>query len=361
MKKILASLLGAVMVLGGTQVAVQPAQAATHKVFVGVTMNDDSLAANEDAKFADNAITRLFPGSQGTLPPTTDPVIQYAIADGHTRIAVSTKCQKKYVDGGVGSWSACMTNTKNRLIEYAAIFNTVYYTEHHEPEGDMSASAYKTLYTKSGGVFDTINSLTPADRAKVKVGHALTRQYTDNTAGGDWKPYDTGLGDFFAGDMYNNSWGSPGSTVATSYQTPTTIVSSFGGYRYDGLSAALTTDHRDRMFFELGAVGLPFDTTGSARNTWIQGIHQQVNTWDTASKGWNFIGWIWWGIEGTGGSALTGSPGIGTKRWFQLDVRHTGGDLIPGGTNDKNAFQTFAPGTGSAIDRWNQIATYNNN
>ncbi len=345
----------ALMATVGTLVVATPAQAASHKVFVGVTLNSAAIAANEDAKFTDNAITRVFPDGDGTIPPVTDVVTQYALSQGMTKIALSTKCQDKFVAQG-GTWSACMTDTKTRLQQYVdAGFATVYYTEHHEPEGNMTASTYKTLYTKSGGVFATVNSLSSTYRPHVKVGHALTRQYTDNSAGGNWKPYDTGQGDFFAGDMYMNSWGSPTSTVATSYQAATSFLASFGNYRYDGLSAAATTDHRDRIFFELGAIGLPADTTGSGRNAWLQAVHQEVKYWDTLSKGWNFIGWIWWGVDGTGGAALNGSPGIGTKRYFQLDRRHTGT-----GT-DKNGYQVFPTGAGSALDRWNQLSVYNNN
>ena len=354
MKSKTLAVLATLGLVAGTLVSPQPAQAAAHKIFVGITLNDAALTAGEDSKLTDNAITRVFPDGDGTIPPVSDPVTQYALAEGMTRIALSTKIQAKFVDDGHGTWNQGMADTKTRLQEYVtAGFTEVYYTEHHEPEADLSSSTYKTNYTKAGGVFPTVNSLSGTYRPFVKVGHALTRQWVDNTAGRTWKTYDTGLGDFFAGDMYMNSWYG-GANVATSYEAASTFLASFGAYRFDGLSAALTTDNRDRMFFELGSIGLPADTNGNGRNLWLQSVHQAVNQWDLASKGWNFIGWIWWGVDGTPGTALAGSPGIGTKRFFQLDVRHTGG--IP----SSNGFQTFAAGTGSAIDRFNQISAYNN-
>lgn len=332
----------------------------THKVMVGCTINDAGIAY-WSPKLTDNACTRVFPDGDGTIPPVTDPMVVYALAVGMTRIALSTKIQDKWVADGHGTWAQGMTDTKTRLQEYVdAGFETVYYTEHHEPEADLTSSVYKTNYTKVGGVFATVNSLSGTYRPHVKVGHVLTSQWVDNTAGRTWKTYDTGQGDFFAGDMYMNSWApGGGSNVATVYKTPSTFLSSFGGYTYDGLGAATTTDHRDRMFFEIGAIGLPADTDGSGRDAWIQGFHQIVNTWDTALKGWNFIGWMWWGVDGTPGAALPGSPGIGTERYFELDRRHDGTDLIPGGTNDHNGFVILNPP--KPLNRWVQLSTYNNN
>lgn len=346
----------------------------THKILVGATIKDADVAHWTSANMIDNGCGRMFPGSTGLIQAVTTTIPQYYLTSGTgitgagalKSIAVSTRIRRKYVNPGVGTWAAGMTDTVAKLKSYIdAGFDMVYYTEDHEPcETSTGLSVnppatYKDDYTKAAGIFNTINGITGNStrtgqpyRSHIKVGHCQSRQWVDGAVGRSWSDYDTGLGDFLAADMYGASYeGSPAMT-RNDYEPAATVVSSFSGYKY------VPADARDRMFFELGAIGLPYDTTGIDRDAWIQAVHQIVNTWDAASKGWTFIGWMWWNAQGADGNALAANPGppasaaIGTERFFALDVRHTGG----GATHD--AIVTLSPP--KPLQRWQQIATFNN-
>lgn len=351
----------------------------THKLMIGCTLGNADISHFQPL-LADNECSRVFPdGTTGLLQSVaTNPVHQYLLAVGAKHVAVSTRLLRKYLPSG-GGWTTGMNDTITKMKAMIdAGFDTVYYTEDHEPcetapgMPASTAAAYKASYTNTiatggpwDGVWARINAIGGNStrtglpyRSHIKAGHCQARQWIDINNSGNWATYDTGLGDFFSCDMYGNPW-APGGVqppeVAISFPTPATTVATFGAYKFN------VSDTRDRMFFELGIVALPFDTDGSARDAWMQGIHQIVNTWDPASKGWNFTGWIWWGTEGAQGDALAANPGppaevgIGTKRYFQLDGRHTGG--APSG----NGYQTLTAGNRDTLDRWNQLATYNNN
>lgn len=346
---------------------------STHKLIVGATVAAAETGYWTPPKMIDNACSRMFPGSNGLIQAVTNAVPQHFLTSGIApageikQIAVSTRIRRKYVlNGGGGTWAAGMADTVAKLKSYIdAGFDRVFYVEDHEPceqPGGIAVNppaTYKTDHTMAGGVFATINGMTSicartgqTYRSHIKVGHCQARQWVDGLAGRTWKDYDTGLGDFIAADMYGNSYEGSPSMTRNDYEPPATMMASFAGYKYSA------TDARDRMFFELGGIGLPFDTTGSARDAWIQLIHQTVNTWDPASKGWNFLGWIWWNTEGVSGNALAANPGppasaaIGTKRYFQLDRRQDGS----GGTKD--GYVILNPPL--PLNRWQQIATFNN-
>ncbi len=343
LRKVLAATLG-ITLIGGFA---EPAQAESHKLLVGATIVKETIGYWEP-KLVDNSIIRVFPNSDGTIPDVSDDRFDYARRIGMRQIFVSTKIRTKFVGGGHGSWSAGMTDTKNRIKDLidTGDFDVVWYTEHHEPEQGSDArtsTSYKTDYTMSGGVFATINGIGSAYRPKVKVGHVLTRQWTENTAGRTYATFDTGLGDYFGVDMYANSWGSNG-CVATSYPDPVTFVAKFKAYKKS------STDTRDRIWPELGAIGIPSDPTGTARELWLQNVHKQANQMDPTTTGWNMVGWIWWNAEGKGGNTLCS---VGNERYFELDRYMDGSGS---GDNGTALYSTPHP-----LNRFNQISAYNNN
>lgn len=247
-----------------------------------------------------NQWIRIFPQSDGTLPAWDDFRFAYCQRVGAIPF-VSTK-----IDGDATKLAAL----RQRLIDMPSWITVLYITDRHEPEGDLPVDSYRTNFSLFA---DMIESLPAATRAKVRYGPILTRQWTENTAGRTYAMHDTGRGDYFGVDMYTNAYG-PDGKAATSYPDPATFLSRVKAYRYD------SADIRPRVFPEWGAVGLPFDTTGSARAAWMQGVCDQLDAWSQAAQGWRFDGLIWWNMDWTG----TSIPGLGTLRCFQLDHRHSG-------------------------------------
>lgn len=247
-----------------------------------------------------NQWLRIFPNSDGTLPSWDDFRFAYCQRKGAIPFC-STK-----IDGDATKLSAL----RQRLINMPAWITVLYITDRHEPEGDLSVSAYRANFNAFANM---VEGLPAATRARVRYGHVLTRQWAENTAGRTYATHDTGRGDFFGIDMYANAYGSNGQ-VATSYPDPATFLSRVKTYRYS------STDTRPRVFPEMGAVGLPSDTTGAGRAAWLQGVADQLDTWSAAAQGWRFDGFIWWNMDWTGAPV----PGIGTLRAFQLDHRHGG-------------------------------------
>ncbi|MCY1007728.1 hypothetical protein OV079_19660 [Nannocystis pusilla] len=261
---------------------------------IGATIVKDEIGYWKP-KLAKNEWMRIFPNSDGMLPAWDDPRFKYMQDVGGQPFA-STK-----LDGDTNKIKALRT----RLLDLPGWISTLWLTDRHEPEGDFTASQYKAHFKL---YFDMIKGL-PADiRARIKCGPVLTRQATENSGGlGTYATYDPGVGDFFGVDMYGNSWGS-GGKAATSYVDPKTFLAKVKTYDSKG---------RQKLFPEIGYVGLPFDSDGSKRAQWIEGITQELKTWS------NFVGYIWWNANGKEGSSISG---LGTKRYFQLDRRHTGTD-----------------------------------
>lgn len=275
-----------------------------------------------------NQWIRIFPQSDGTLPPWDDFRFAYCQRAGAIPF-LSTK-----IDGDATKLAAL----RQRLIDMPAWITVVYITDRHEPEGDLSADAYKANFNAFGNM---IEGLPAATRTKVRYGHILTRQWTENTAGRTYTTHDTGRGDWFGIDMYANAYGSNGA-AATSYPDPATFLSRVKAYRYD------SNDTRPRVFPELGAVGLPYDTDGYARAAWLQGVADQLDTWSAAAQGWRFDGFIWWNMDWSGASI----PGMGTLRAYQLDHR-TGGS---GTTADPYKYVTIPGNPPPPLATFNAVA-----
>lgn len=262
---------------------------------IGATIVKEDIAYWEP-KLQKNEWMRIFPNSDGMLPDWSDARFKYMERVGGDPFA-STK-----IDGDPDKIAAL----RKRLLTLPAWVKTLYLTDRHEPEGDLSAKSYRAHFK---AYYDMIKGLPSAIRSRVKAGPVLTRQATENSGGlGTYATYDPGVGDFFGVDMYGNSWGSPATQAATSYTDPKAFLAKVK--LYDAGS-------RPKLFPEIGYIGLPFDKDGSKRAAWIAGITEELKTWS------NFTGYIWWNAIGKSGSSLSG---VGTKRYFQLNRRHTGSD-----------------------------------
>ena len=275
---------------------------------VGATMQKADLAKYEPM-LARNGMMRIFPNSDGLPPAWSDPRFAYCQRNGTIPFVSSN------IDGDSSKFAAM----KQWIIDMPSWVTQLYLTDRHEPENNYPnlPDTYKSNWTAWWNA--CIVALPATTRAKVKAGHVLTRQWIEGgaTKGNDnYAQYDTGLGDFYGVDFYMDSWKPGGGTnstlVADAYKDPVAFLAKFKAYRFN------TSDTRDRIFPEMGAIGIPADTDGSLRAAWIRGICTELDSWTVAAQGWRFIGWIWWNNVGTGGSSLT--P-IGTTRYFYLDQR----------------------------------------
>lgn len=276
----------------------------------GATMKKDELEYWRP-KLAGLDWMRVFPDSDGLPPDWSDPRIQFC-RDFNAEPFLSSK-----IDGVVADLTTLSTYLEampDWILKHPDPGFRLWITDRHEPEGDVTAAAYKT---NSGKFFDMIEDLPGNILARIEYGHVLTRQWTENASGRTYATHDTGRGTYFGVDMYANSWGSPASAVATSFPNAVTFLSRFKSYQFNG------GDHRKRVMPELGGVGVPNDTTGTVRAQWITDLLAEMRTWTYAAQGWDFAGACWWNAEGKSGTSLTGA---GTKRWFQFDRRHTGTD-----------------------------------
>jgi hypothetical protein len=291
-------------------------------VFIGATWKDSEIAYWK-SRVPVNMMFRIFPNSDGMPPDWDDVRFAYCIENGVVPF-ISTK-----IDGDAAKLAAL----KTRLQAMPATIPLLYLTDRHEPEGDIAAANYIANFKAQLAM---VNSLAPALRARIRCGPVLTRQATDNKpvapatvhtgsnpTGGTYKTYDPGVGDFLGNDFYHNSWGSPSTVPVSEPIAPATILAKFKAYKYS------PTDTRPRIFPELGLIGFPTDTDGSKRAAWYQGMYDELRKWNTATVGWEFLGFVLWNTEGKSGNSI---PGLGKKRWFQFDRRHNGGPYPATGT-----------------------------
>ncbi len=191
-----------------------------------------------------------------------------------------------------------VTAVRSWLLAMPADIPRVFLTQHHEPEGEMSASAFRAEQVAVWN--NAIQTLPAAIRSKVFYGAVLTNQWTLNTPGRSFATYDPGIGDFLGNDMYNNSWGAD-------YQDPYTFVQKWRDYNTGG---------RMKFVPELGAISMHNDPSDTGRAAWIN----NVMYWLEATPGLRVV--LWWDDLGT-----TGAPVgcTGSVRQFRLDKRHCNG------------------------------------
>jgi len=289
-------------------------------MLLGASIGAEDIAFYEPL-FPLNDIMRIFPvpatiggTAMKVLPSWTDARLAY--------------CQRKkvipFMSTKVDGAQAGLAYVKNQLLQLPGwILNdaamSVYLTDRHEPEGDSAggASTYKTNFA---AYLAMLNTLPGNIRAKIKFGPVLTRTWTESSGSGkgnfDYSTYDPGTGDFFAVDMYVPTGTS--STVVS----PSTLPTAAAFTQYVKAYKFSNGDTRPRLFPELGVIGMPADTDGSARAAWLQSVYDEVKTWKTGQPGWtqpwSFAGLLWWNQEGkaTGNVAV-----VGQRRDFPLDER----------------------------------------
>jgi hypothetical protein len=140
-------------------------------------------------RIPNNAWMRVFPGEKGLLPGKDDPRYRYlddVQPHGKKVVFVSTKIQQKYVGNRNGSFAEGLELTRKSLIDLVRELQfEVFYVEHHEPEQERDADDYRKKFAKVYAMKDDL----PADvRSKVHIGHALTRQWTENNRRGQPPP-----------------------------------------------------------------------------------------------------------------------------------------------------------------------------
>lgn len=229
----------------------------------------------------------------GLPPPWSDPRYAYCARMGAMPV-LTTLCE-----GDTGR----LTGLRTHLIGLPGWIGTVWVTDRPEPEDQVDVATYTSEFAEFWAAIET---LPLAVRTRVEAGPLLSKAYAE-AGGHTWGTYDPGYGDFFAASMLadpNNA-----GTVATTYPTPSTFLSSFKAYQP-------ASDLRPRIIAKLAAIGLPADTDGTLRAAWLQGLADELDTWDPGVQGWVFQGFIWHNVEGPLGTDLTGA---GPNRWYQLD------------------------------------------
>ncbi|MDI6099569.1 hypothetical protein QLQ12_13275 [Actinoplanes sp. NEAU-A12] len=299
-------------------------------MLIGASIAAENLAFYEPL-FSGNDIMRIFPvdvtiggADLKVLPRWSDSRLEYCRRKG-TIPFLSCK-----VDGHAGG----VERVRQQLEDMPAWIRDdpamrVFITDRHEPEGDLAGGpdAYRRNFARFLAMID---DLRPQIRDKVRCGPILTQTWTENKKKGNfvYKTYDPGTGDFFGVDCYVPAGSDKKVISPAALPAPAEFLKHVKAYEFG------PADKRPRIFPELGVIGMPADTDGSARAAWLQGVHDEVSTWHPKAPGWqrrwSFLGWIWWNQRGknTGRVAV-----IGGRRDFALDERtvdeHTVAKLNP--------------------------------
>jgi ReqiPepy6 Gp37-like protein len=295
----------------------------TWTYWVGATMRAADIGTYEPL-IPRNGLVRIFPNSDGLPPDWDDERFAYCQRSGATPFVSSN------IDGDSSKFVAM----KQWIIDMPAWLRErptqagrprMLLTDRHEPENNYPGDPGTYLSNYNSWYDSCIATLPAATRALVWAGPVVTRQWIEGgpTKGnGNYGQYDPGptKSDFYGLDAYMNSWNpSNSANVATSYTDPAAFLAGLKGYKYN------VGDARPRVIGELGAIGIPNDTTGSARAAWLNGICAELDTWTEEFQGWKFIGFSWWNNQGTGGASL--NP-IGTARYFYLDKYQNSSGLL---------------------------------
>lgn len=294
-------------------------------LLIGATMTETDLPTYK-TMLAGNNIMRIFPQtvlvatgkSLPVLPAWSDSRFLYCL-ESNVIPFVSVK-----VDGDTDG----LAYVKNQLTNMPSWISMLYITDRHEPEGDVTASVYQANFN---AFLAMVNTLPAGIRARIKCGPVLTKTWTEKASGGNflYGTYDPGTGDFFGVDMYVESGTTSTVVNPSTLPSPATFVSTFKAYRKTG------TDARPRIWPELGVIGMPDDLDGTARANWIIGLYNEVRTWTTATRGWPFLGFIWWHAPGKSTGVVYQ---IGQRRDFPLHLRTVAGASV-GSWSDSYAVQ----------------------
>jgi hypothetical protein len=287
-------------------------------VLIGASIAAENIEFYEPL-FTGNDIMRVFPvgvtvdGVGMRIPP---PWSDSRLAYCRRRSAIPFLSCK--VDGHPGG----LERVRQQLEDLPAWIRDdsamrVYLTDRHEPEGDLPGGPdeYRHNFARFLAMVD---SLHPRVRAKIRCGPVLTQTWTENKNKGnfDYRTYDPGTGDFLGIDCYVPAGTTHKVMSPAGLPAPEAFLHHIKSYAFS------PSDARPRIFPELGLIGMPADTDGSARAAWIQAVHDEVSTWHPEAPGWtrpwSFLGWIWWNQQGKN----TGDVDvIGGRRDFALDER----------------------------------------
>lgn len=178
---------------------------------------------------------------------------------------------------------SCMTTLLNTR---PADIPIAYFTWFHEGEADMTAATWKS---RQNAMYNLVKAHPSWVQGKVKYMSIQTKQWTFLHAGGNYNTYWCGCGDFFAVDMYADSW-------VDQYPNADTFLTT---EQLFGLNVA----HKPLFFPEWGAARKSWDTSGTARRDWMNQVFYRMYTWS------NIRGVIWWDDLGTGGRDFRLDPG----------------------------------------------------
>lgn len=274
-------------------------------MLIGATMNAADLPTLSVGLVGNN-IMRIFPSGTTVagkavkvLPAWSDARFAYCQKVGAIPF-VSTK-----VDGDRDG----LAYVRAQLLTLPDWITTLYITDRHEPEGDVTPEQFQTNFT---AFLTMVDGLPAVLRERIRCGPVLTRTWAEQPGTGrSYSTYDPGSGDFFGVDMYVQSGTAKTVVTPATIPAPAEFVAAFRAYRKSD------SDHRPRIWPEWGLIGMPADVDGSARAAWIRAVFEQVKGWST-SVGWEFLGMIWWNSAGkaTGEVAV-----IGQRRDFPLSLR----------------------------------------
>lgn len=278
---------------------------------IGATLDKTALDVWKP-RLKKNGWVRIFPDSDKLPPDWEDLRIGYC-RDVAAFPFLSSKC-----DGDVVKIQA--------LYDHFAAMPTwilndpvalVYFVEHHEPEKEYAdkygsnaagASHYIADYK---AVWNKLATLPGPIRAKIRMGPALTKQWTEVSSKGnfDYQPFDPGTAfrQFKGYDAYVDS-GSLNQTSSV-YPNPAAWLQYIKADNAGG---------QQKILVEFGAINKIGDDSGTGRAAWIQGCYDELKTWT------DFGGFLWWNDHGT--PSATSITNIGKARFFELDLRYASAD-----------------------------------
>jgi len=300
---------------------------------IGATLDKTTLD-NWKPRLLKNRWMRIFPDSDKLPPDWTDSRFVYCQATG-AHPFISTK-----IDGDAGKtqelYDFLMTmpswikDDPNMLL---------WYVEHHEPEKEYVA-ANGNSNTAGGAAFiadykvvwNKLATLPVAIRSKIRMGIALTKQWTEVASKGNfnYQTFDPGptFREFKGYDVYVDSTSL--STSSSVYPSPATFLQYIKADNSGG---------QIKVMVEFGAINKIGDDDGSGRAAWIQSCYDEMASWS------DFGGFIWWNDHGTPSSASI--TNIGTERYFELDLRYAA-ENTPADLPKVAATITYGGGGGSS-------------
>lgn len=178
------------------------------------------------------------------------------------------------------------TCLQNLLNTRPADIPIAYFTWFHEGEADMTAATWKT---RQNAMYNVVKAHPSWAAGNVRYMSIATKQWTFLHNGGNYGTYWCGCGDFFAVDMYANSWDA-------AYPNPDAFLTTEANF-------ALNVAHKPLFFPEWGAARKPTDPSGTGRRDWMNQVFYRMYTWS------NIRGVIWWDDLGTGGTDFRLDPG----------------------------------------------------